>query len=122
LLLPVSAPFHSSLLKPAAQRLAAYLVDVNVRVPSIDVVHNVDVQIASTADAVRAALAGQAASAVRWVETVQWFVAHGVTHIVECGPGTVLSGLCRRIAPDLTVMPLSDGAAIAAAIATVNGA
>jgi [acyl-carrier-protein] S-malonyltransferase len=122
LLLPVSAPFHSSLLKPAAERLAAYLVDVAVRMPAIDVVHNVDVQIASTPGAIRVALAGQAASAVRWVQTVTWFVAHGVTHIVECGPGTVLSGLCRRIAPDLSVMPLNDGNAIAAAVSAVNAA
>jgi [acyl-carrier-protein] S-malonyltransferase len=115
-LLPVSAPFHSSLLKPAAERLAAYLVNVPVGRPQLRVLHNVDAGAAETPDAIRDALARQAASPVRWVETVQAFVASGVSHIVECGPGQVLTGLCRRIAPDLTVMPMGEGAAIEAAL------
>jgi [acyl-carrier-protein] S-malonyltransferase len=115
-LLPVSAPFHSKLLQPAAKRLAAYLVDVPVRVADVGVLHNVDVARAATPEAIRAALAGQAASPVRWVETVQAFVAQGVTHIIECGPGTVLTGLARRIAPDVEIFPLNDANAIAAAI------
>ena len=119
-LLPVSAPFHSSLLRPAAERLATYLVNVAVVAPSIPVLHNVDAGIARDPAAVRAALAKQAASPVRWVETVQAFVAAGVTHILECGPGQVLTGLCKRIAPDLAVMPMNDGAAIEAALAATK--
>ena len=115
-LLPVSAPFHSSLLKPAAERLAAYLANIPVSSPQLRVLHNVDAGAAATPDAIRDALARQAASPVRWVETVEAFVASGVSHIVECGPGQVLTGLCRRIAPDLTVMPMGDGAAIEAAL------
>ena len=116
-LLPVSAPFHSSLLRPAAERLSAYLADVNVATPTITVIHNVDAGGAPDPSAIRGALARQAASPVRWVETVQAFVAAGVTHIFECGPGQVLTGLCKRIAPDLTVLPMNDGAAIEAALA-----
>jgi [acyl-carrier-protein] S-malonyltransferase len=122
LLLPVSAPFHSSLLKPAADRLAEYLANVTLRMPAVPVLHNVNVESATSADAIRAALARQAANPVRWVQTVQSFVAHGVTHIVECGPGTVLSGLCRRVAPELTVLSLNDGDAINAGLAAINAA
>lgn len=116
-LLPVSAPFHSSLLRPAAERLGAYLADVTVATPLIPVIHNVDAGMARDAGSIRAALAKQAASPVRWVETVQAFVAAGVTHVFECGPGQVLTGLCKRIAPDLNAMPMNDGAAIEAALA-----
>ena len=115
-LLPVSAPFHSKLLQPAADKLAAYLSRVPVRLASPAVMHNVDVARAETPEAIRAALAGQAASPVRWVETIQAFVAAGVTHVVECGPGTVLAGLCRRITTDVEVLPLNDADAIATAI------
>ena len=114
-LLPVSAPFHSSLLKAAAERLAAYLVNVPISTPRIRVLHNVDARPAETPEAIRSALAKQAASPVRWVQTVQAFVTEGVTHIVECGPGQVLTGLCKRIAADVTVMPLADSRAIDAA-------
>ena len=116
LLLPVSAPFHSKLLQLAAEKLAAYLTDVPVRVASVVVLHNVDVARAATPEAIRAALARQAASPVRWVETIQAFVAQGVTHIIESGPGAVLTGLARRIAPDVEILPLNDANAIAAAI------
>jgi [acyl-carrier-protein] S-malonyltransferase len=116
LLLPVSAPFHSKLLQPAAEKLAAYLAEVPVRVATVAVLHNVDVARAATPEAVRAALARQAASPVRWVETIQAFVAQGVTHIIESGPGAVLTGLSRRIAPGVEVLPLNDANAIAAAI------
>ena len=116
LLLPVSAPFHSKLLQPAAEKLAAYLAEVPVRVANVAVLHNVDVARAATPEAVRAALARQAASPVRWVETIQAFVAQGVTHIIECGPGAVLTGLARRIAPGVEILPLNDANAIAAAI------
>jgi [acyl-carrier-protein] S-malonyltransferase len=117
LLLPVSAPFHSKLLQPAAEKLAAYLAEVPVRIANVGVLHNVDAAHAATPGAIRAALARQAASPVRWVETIRAFAAQGVTHIIECGPGTVLTGLARRIAPDVEILPLNDAGAIATAIA-----
>src|ERR1700682_3909387 len=116
LLLPVSAPFHSKLLRPAAEKLAAYLAGVTVRDAHPAVLHNVDVARAATPDAIREALARQAASPVRWVGTIQAFVEEGVTHIAECGPGTVLTGLARRIATGVEILPLNDADAIAAAI------
>jgi len=106
-LLPVSAPFHSKLLQPAADKLATYLAAVPLQA---------DVTSSGTPDHIRSALARQAASPVRWVETINAFVAGGVTHIVECGPGTVLTGLVRRIAPDVETLPLNDADAIATAI------
>jgi [acyl-carrier-protein] S-malonyltransferase len=115
MMLPVSAPFHSSLLKPAAERLAEKLATVNIASPSIPVIHNVDVATHDAPDAIRAALARQAASPVRWTETVQWFAGHGVTHVVECGPGKVLAGLTRRINDELTAFALTDGGALAEA-------
>ena len=108
LLLPVSAPFHSSLLKPAAERLASRLAQVDIRPPSIPVVHNVDVATHAEPDEIRRALAQQAASPVRWTETIRMLVANGVTHVVECGPGKVLTGLARRIDESLTAVALSD--------------
>jgi [acyl-carrier-protein] S-malonyltransferase len=112
LLLPVSAPFHSSLLKPAAERLALRLAHVEIVAPTIPVVHNVDVATHADPNEIRAALSRQAASPVRWTETVQWFAAHGVTQVVECGTGRVLSGLTRRIDDRLTAFALTDGAAV----------
>ena len=119
LLLPVSAPFHSSLLAPAAERLALRLAHVDIAAPAIPVVHNVDVQTHQTADEIRAALAQQAASPVRWTETVAWLADRGVTTIVECGPGKVLAGLAKRIDERLTAYALTDGAAIAEARAAL---
>ena len=112
LLLPVSAPFHSSLLKPAAERLASRLAQVDIRPPSVPVVHNVDVATHAGPDDIRRALAQQAASPVRWTETIRMLVANGVTHVVECGPGKVLTGLARRIDESLTAVALSDVAAL----------
>lgn len=119
LLLPVSAPFHSSLLKPAAERLAARLAQVAFATPAIPVVHNVDVQTHATADEIRAALARQAASPVRWTQTIQWLAQRGVTHVVECGPGKVLTGLARRIDERLAALALGDGTAIVEARAAL---
>ncbi|MGE5171993.1 MAG: ACP S-malonyltransferase [Rudaea sp.] len=121
MLLPVSAPFHSSLLAPAAERLASRLADVAIASPEIPVIHNVDVATHTTPDEIRAALARQAASPVRWTETVRWFAAHGVTHVVECGPGKVLAGLARRIDDRLATFALTDGAALAEARAALAG-
>jgi [acyl-carrier-protein] S-malonyltransferase len=114
LLLPVSAPFHSSLLAPAAARLAERLAQVEFRTPSIPVIHNVDVALHPAPDEIRAALAKQAASPVRWTDTVRAISARGVTTIVECGPGKVLSGLAKRIDDALVVHALNDSEALAA--------
>ena len=122
MLLPVSAPFHSSLLKPAADRLAARLVDTPIAAPGIPVLHNVDVQEQPSPDAIRSALAQQAASPVRWVQTIEAFAARGVTHVVECGPGKVLAGLNRRIAADLQSYALTDSTDIDAALAEIGAA
>jgi [acyl-carrier-protein] S-malonyltransferase len=121
-LLPVSAPFHSSLLKPAAARLAARLADVPIAAPTLPVLHNVDVREKPTAQDIRAALAQQAASPVRWVETIRALAARGVTHVVECGPGKVLAGLNKRIVADLASFALTDSAAIDATLAEIGSA
>ena len=121
LLLPVSAPFHSSLLAPAAERLALRLAQVDIATPAIPVVHNVDVATHAVPDEIRAALAQQAASPVRWTETVQRLADGGVTTIVECGPGKVLAGLARRIDDRLQAFALTDAAAIADARAALAG-
>lgn len=112
-MLAVSAPFHSSLLAPAATRLGERLRDIPLRTPSIPVVHNVDVAQHRAPDAIRDALARQAASPVRWTETIAALAALGVTAIVECGPGRVLSGLTRKIDERLAAYALADDAAIA---------
>lgn len=120
LLLPVSAPFHSSLLRPAAERLAARLEGIEFRMPEIPVLHNVDVQPAATPAAIRASLARQAASPVRWADTIRAFHAQGVTHVGECGPGKVLAGLTRRIEGELAGFALTDAPAIEAALAMLR--
>ncbi len=113
-LLPVSAPFHSSLLRPAAERLAARLAEVAFQSPSIPVIHNVDVALHREPDAIRRALAQQAANPVRWTATVRAMAQQGVTHVIECGPGKVLAGLTRRIADGIPAYALTDSDAIAA--------
>ncbi len=110
--LPVSAPFHSSLLKPASDRLRDYLVNVTFSVPSIPLINNVDVAIVNDPAAIKDALVRQAASPVRWVESVQKMAANGVTRIVECGPGKVLSGLVKRINGELTAEAIVDQASL----------
>jgi [acyl-carrier-protein] S-malonyltransferase len=120
--LPVSAPFHSSLMQPAAERLRAYLGQVALAAPQIDLINNVDVAIVQSPDAVRDALVRQAASPVRWVETVQAMAARGVTHILECGPGKVLAGLVKRIAPEVQGISLADRDALEQALAVVREA
>ncbi len=115
LLLPVSAPFHSSLMRPAADKLREALASVALAAPAIPVVNNVDVAVHSDGDAIRDALVRQAFGAVRWVECVQALKGLGVTHIVECGPGKVLAGLTKRIDPDLVGVALFDTASLAEA-------
>ncbi len=110
--LPVSAPFHSSLLKPASDRLRDYLAKLNFSAPSIPLINNVDVAIVSDPAAIKDALVRQAASPVRWVESVQAMAAHGVTRVIECGPGKVLTGLVKRINGDLTADAIVDQASL----------
>lgn len=111
--LPVSAPFHSRLMKPAAERLKEKLAAVHFAAPQIPVINNIDVAIETDPDRIRAALYQQAFGPVRWVECVQAIKARGLTHIVECGPGKVLAGMVKRIDPELTGMPLFDPASLA---------
>ncbi|RYF56157.1 MAG: ACP S-malonyltransferase, partial [Comamonadaceae bacterium] len=111
--LPVSAPFHSSLMKPAAEKLRAALAGLQLATPRIPIVNNIDVAVEQDADAIRDALYRQAFGPVRWVECVQALKARGVTHIVECGPGKVLAGLTKRIDPDLVGVSIYDPATLA---------
>ncbi|RJG05794.1 [acyl-carrier-protein] S-malonyltransferase [Noviherbaspirillum cavernae] len=110
--LPVSAPFHSSLLKPASDRLRSYMADISFAAPRIPLINNVDVAIEQDAAAIKDALVRQAASPVRWVETVQKMAAGGVTHVVECGPGKVLAGLTKRINGELAGDAIVDQASL----------
>ena len=121
LLLPVSAPFHSSLLQPASDRLRGYLDTVTVCAPQIALINNVDVASPIEPLAIKDALVRQAASPVRWVETVQALAARGATCVIECGPGKVLAGLTRRIVPDVTSAAMFDQASIDATLALVAG-
>ena len=111
--LPVSAPFHSSLMKPAAEKLREALAQTVLAAPRIPVINNIDVAVQTEADAIREALYRQAFGPVRWVECVQAIKARGVTHLVECGPGKVLAGLTRRIDAELTGAALYDPATLA---------
>ncbi|CAJ48729.1 ACP S-malonyltransferase [Bordetella avium] len=121
LLLPVSAPFHSSLLQPAAAVLSGALAEVAVQSPQVPVVNNVDVVVQSEPSAICDALVRQAWHAVRWVETLQFMKAQGVTHVVEFGPGKVLTGLTKRIDSELTGLAVTDPASLEAALALVKG-
>lgn len=117
--LPVSAPFHSSLMRPAGVELAGRLADVAVVSPSIDVVDNVDVAIEKEPAAIRDALVRQASSPVRWVETIRAMADRGVAKVVECGPGKVLAPMCRRIDPRVDGIGIFDPASLDAALAAV---
>jgi len=111
--LPVSAPFHSSLMKPAAEKLREKLAAIDFAAPAIPVVNNIDVAVETDADRIRAALYRQAFGPVRWVECVQAIKARGLTTLVECGPGKVLAGMAKRIDPELAGVPLFDPASLA---------
>ncbi len=114
--LPVSVPSHSSLMLPAAEKLLAHLQRVAIAAPAIPVLHNTDVQSHNEADAIRAALAKQLHTPVRWVETVQALKAAGIGRVIECGPGKVLAGLAKRIDDSLPAVALVDEASLAAAL------
>ena len=118
--LPVSAPFHASLLQPAAEKLHMRLAQVNFNSPVIPVIHNVDVALHPEPDQIRHALARQAASPVRWVETVQKMAQMEITHVIEIGPGKVLQGLVKRIAPALQALAVADAASLNAALETLQ--
>lgn len=115
-LLPVSAPFHASLLKPAAAVLADALGKIEIKAPSVPVIHNVDVQMHQDPVAIRQALVDQAWHPVRWVQTIEAMASQGVTHVVECGPGKVLTGLVKRISPSLTGLSVNDPVSMKATI------
>ena len=119
--LPVSAPFHSSLMKPAGDKLRGQLLKMRFTAPLIPVLSNVDVAPHARPDDIREALVRQASSAVRWVETIRRMLAEGVTHIAECGPGKVLAGMTKRIAPEIQGYALSDRASLEQALAAVKG-
>jgi [acyl-carrier-protein] S-malonyltransferase len=111
--LPVSAPFHSSLMKPAALKLQEKLEATAFAVPQIPVVNNIDVAVESDADRIRDALYRQAFGPVRWVECVQALGTRGLTTLVECGPGKVLAGMTKRINPEMEGLALLDPASLA---------
>ncbi|OFS88399.1 malonyl CoA-acyl carrier protein transacylase [Oligella sp. HMSC05A10] len=119
--LPVSAPFHSRLLEPAAQVLADALAAIELQRPAMPVINNVDVATADMPEDIVDALVRQAWHPVRWVETIQAMKAMGVTHVVECGPGKVLSGLIKRIEPELQVLSINDPASLEATLAALKG-
>ena len=120
-MLPVSAPFHSSLLRSAAERLAARLEQVPFATPAIPVVHNVDVDLHPGAEAIRTALAQQAARPVQWTRTIRMFSTAGVTHVVECGPGKVLANLVKRVDERLEALALTSGSMLDDALAQLRG-
>ena len=122
LALPVSAPFHSSLMQPAADALKAYLEGVDFRATGVPLINNVDVNIESAPAGIKDALVRQAASPVRWDEIIQKMAAMGVTHVVECGPGKVLAGLTKRIDGNLQGFALADRASLEQALAAVRSA
>jgi [acyl-carrier-protein] S-malonyltransferase len=111
--LPVSAPFHSSLMKPAAEQLRERLASTVFAAPSISVLNNIDVQVETDADRIRDALYRQAFGPVRWVECVRHIQAMGIRHLVECGPGKVLAGLTKRIDGELTGLAMYDPVTLA---------
>lgn len=110
--LPVSAPFHSSLLKPASDRLRDYMAELQFNAPQIALINNVDVAIVNDVAGIKDALVRQAASPVRWVETMQKVAADGITQVIECGPGKVLMGLAKRIDPVLVGDAIVDQASL----------
>ncbi|HRQ58793.1 MAG TPA: ACP S-malonyltransferase [Azoarcus taiwanensis] len=121
MMLPVSAPFHCALMRPAAERLAERLAQIEIARPEIAVLNNVDVAVCDSPEAIRDALVRQAYSPVRWIETVQAIVARGVDQLYECGPGKVLAGMNKRIAKDLAGGAINDAAGLDEATVAVGG-
>src|SRR6187399_915693 len=121
-MLPVSAPFHASLLKPAAERLKQVLSGITFHAPQIPIVNNVDVAVVTDPQLIKAALARQACSPVRWVEIIQHMARSGVTHVGECGPGKVLAGMTRRIESGLQGFAIADAASLAQSVQALKEA
>jgi len=120
-MLPVSAPFHCALMQPAAEKLKARLASLTFQAPQIAVVNNVDVAVVNDPEQIKDALARQAAGPVRWVEIMRHMQGAGITQVVECGPGKVLSGVAKRCADGIVGLPMADLAGLEAALAAVNG-
>jgi [acyl-carrier-protein] S-malonyltransferase len=118
--LPVSAPFHSSLLKPASDRLREYMATIPFNAPQIPLINNVDVAVLNDPALIKDALVRQAASPVRWVETMQKVAADGITNVVECGPGKVLMGLAKRIDSQLVGDAIYDQATLERMLETLK--
>jgi [acyl-carrier-protein] S-malonyltransferase len=119
--LPVSAPFHSSLMKPAGDKLKSFLEKISFSAPAISLINNVDVKSETEPALIKDALVRQAYSPVRWVEIIRRMVDSGATHVIECGPGKVLAGLTKRIDPKVQSLSLADRAALEQALQTVKG-
>jgi [acyl-carrier-protein] S-malonyltransferase len=119
--LPVSAPFHSSLMKPAGEKLKIYLEKISMGKTEIPLLNNVDVKTESDPARIKDALVRQAASPVRWIETIKAMAEQGVTHVVECGPGKVLAGMVKRIDAGMTGIAAADRASLEQALAAVKG-
>jgi [acyl-carrier-protein] S-malonyltransferase len=119
--LAVSAPFHSSLLRPASDRLRAYMAGIEFGAPQFGLINNVDVAILTDPAAIKDALIRQAAGPVRWVETMQKMAADGVTQVIECAPSKVLIGMAKRIDPVLAGEALTDQAALERVLAARQG-
>ena len=120
--LPVSAPFHSALMQPAAERLQQYLEQVTFSAPRIPVINNVDVIGYSDPAQIKDALVRQAYNPVRWVETIRAFAAQGITHVAECGPGKVLAGMTKRIEGGLESLALLDKPSVEQGVEQMKGA
>ncbi len=118
--LPVSVPSHCALMKPAAEKLAAYLVEIDIKAPSIPIIHNVTVDKASSPDEIRSLLAQQLYSPVRWVETIKTMAENDTQCIIEAGPGKVLAGLCKRIDRAVSGLAVFDPASLEKAMETIN--
>ena len=118
--LPVSAPFHSSLLQPASEKLQGYLAGIAFQAPRSPVINNVDVQMEHDPIAIKDALVRQAAKPVRWQETIQLMAQQGVTQVIECGPGKVLAGLTKRINDQVQGVAVFDDASLKAALASLK--
>ncbi|EKU82258.1 MULTISPECIES: ACP S-malonyltransferase [Massilia] len=118
--LAVSAPFHSSLLKPASDRLRTYMAELKFAAPQIDVINNVDVAVLNDPEQIKDALVRQAAGPVRWVETMQKMAADGVTQVIECAPSKTLIGMAKRIDANLVGEALVDQAALERVLASIS--
>lgn len=120
LVLSVSVPSHCALMKPAAEKLAAELDNIEIKQPTTPVLHNASVTSTDDTTEIKSMLSQQLHSPVRWVETVEWFASQGANHIVECGPGKVLAGLTKRINKSLDGLPVFDTASLTKAITALG--